>query len=57
MMMAGKLNINQGPVYSEDNVNFYGTQIQLMQSAEVRRSAQPPWSVPLTQNFSPFRSS
>src|SRR2546421_3011878 len=39
MMMAGKLNINQGPVHSEDNVNFYGTQIQLMQSAEVRRGA------------------
>src|SRR5205823_14544446 len=39
MMMAGKLNINQGPVYSEDNVNFYGTQIQLMQSAEVCRGA------------------
>jgi len=39
MMMAGKLNINQGPVYSEDNVNFYGTQIQLMQSAEVRRGS------------------
>src|SRR5437879_10844206 len=40
MMMAGKLNIAQGAVYSEDNVNFYGTQIQLMQSAEVRRSAE-----------------
>src|SRR5437763_11058765 len=40
MMMAGKLNINQGPVYSEDNVNFYGTQIQLMQSTEVRRDAE-----------------
>src|SRR6266700_8378247 len=39
MMMAGKLNIAQGAVYSEDSVNFYGTQIQLMQSAEVRRSA------------------
>jgi succinoglycan biosynthesis transport protein ExoP len=39
MMMAGKLNINQGPVYSEDTLNFYGTQIQLMQSAEVRRGA------------------
>ncbi len=38
-MLAGKLNMNQGPVYSEDNVNFYGTQIQLMQSAEVRRGA------------------
>src|SRR5213595_2995442 len=31
MMMAGKLNIAQGAVYSEDAVNFYGTQIQLMQ--------------------------
>jgi polysaccharide biosynthesis transport protein len=40
MMLAGKLNITQGAVYSEDNVNFYGTQIQLMQSAEVRRSAE-----------------
>src|SRR5229473_2295269 len=40
MMLAGKLNIAQGAVYSEDSVNFYGTQIQLMQSAEVRRSAE-----------------
>src|SRR5207248_3173782 len=30
----------QSAVYSEDSVNFYGTQIQLMQSAEVRRSAE-----------------
>jgi uncharacterized protein involved in exopolysaccharide biosynthesis len=40
MMLAGKVNIAQSAVYSEDNVNFYGTQIQLMQSAEVRRSAE-----------------
>ena len=40
MILAGKLNISQGAVYSEDNVNFYGTQIQLMQSMEVRRSAE-----------------
>src|SRR2546423_1064679 len=40
MMLAGKLNIAQGAVYSEDSVNFYGTQIQLMQSAEVRHSAK-----------------
>lgn len=40
MMLAGKLNISQGAVYSEDAVNFYGTQIQLMQSTEVRRSAE-----------------
>ena len=40
MMLAGKLNISQGAVYSEDSVNFYGTQIQLMQSAEVRHDAE-----------------
>ncbi len=40
MMLSGKLNLSQNAVYSEDNVNFYGTQIQLMQSAEVRRSAE-----------------
>ncbi|MDQ1407863.1 MAG: polysaccharide biosynthesis transport protein, partial [Acidobacteriaceae bacterium] len=40
MMLAGKLNISQGAVYSEDNQNFYGTQIQLMQSTEVKRSAE-----------------
>ncbi|HVF70533.1 MAG TPA: polysaccharide biosynthesis tyrosine autokinase [Chthoniobacterales bacterium] len=40
MMLAGKLNISQSAVYSEDNINFYGTQIQLMQSHEVRRSAE-----------------
>jgi len=40
MMLAGKVNLAQSAVYSEDSVNFYGTQIQLMQSAEVRRSAE-----------------
>src|ERR1700745_2265165 len=40
MMLAGKLNIAQGAVYSEDSQNFYGTQIQLMQSAEVKHSAE-----------------
>jgi polysaccharide biosynthesis transport protein len=40
MMLAGKLNISQGAVYSEDNQNFYGTQIQLMTSTEVKRSAE-----------------
>jgi capsular exopolysaccharide synthesis family protein len=40
MMMAGKLNIAQGAIYSEDQINFYGTQIQLMQSSEVKRSAE-----------------
>ena len=40
MMLAGKLNLNQSAVYSEDSNNFYGTQIQLMQSAEVRHSSE-----------------
>ena len=40
MMLAGKMNIAQRAIYSEDSVNFYGTQIQLMQSAEVRHSAE-----------------
>jgi capsular exopolysaccharide synthesis family protein len=40
MMLAGKLNLGQNAVYSEDSQNFYGTQIQLMQSAEVRRGAE-----------------
>src|SRR2546423_11882491 len=40
MMLAGKLNISQNAVYSEDTSNFYGTQIQLMQSDEVKRSAE-----------------
>src|SRR3954465_1237539 len=37
MMLAGKLNISNNAVYSENTVNFYGTQIQLMQSQVVRR--------------------
>jgi polysaccharide biosynthesis transport protein len=40
MIIAGKVNISQNAVFSEDNINFFGTQIQLMQSAEVRRSAE-----------------
>ena len=40
MMVAGKLNLAQNAVYSEDSNNFYGTQIQLMQSDEVRSGAE-----------------
>ncbi|HEY8671245.1 MAG TPA: hypothetical protein VIL63_10435, partial [Terriglobales bacterium] len=40
MMLAGKLNLSQNAVYSEDANNFYGTQIQLMQSDEVRGGAE-----------------
>src|SRR5256885_78229 len=40
MILSGQLKLPQGAVYSEDNINFYGTQIQLMQSAEVKREAE-----------------
>jgi len=40
MILAGKLNMSQGAIYSEDTVNFYGTQIQLMESSDVKRSAE-----------------
>src|SRR4029453_269972 len=40
MMVAGKLNLAQNAVESEDTNNFYGTQIQLMQSDEVRTGAE-----------------
>ena len=40
MMVAGKLNLGQNTVYSEDSSNFYGTQIQLMQSDETRQGAE-----------------
>ena len=40
MMVAGKLNLGQNTVYSEDATNFYGTQIQLMQSDETRQGAE-----------------
>ncbi|MDQ2919962.1 MAG: polysaccharide biosynthesis tyrosine autokinase [Verrucomicrobiota bacterium] len=40
MMVAGSLKIQQAAIYSEETQNFYGTQIQLMQSAEVRRGAE-----------------
>src|SRR3954447_8951917 len=40
MMLSGKLNIAQGVAYSEDQINFCGTQIQLRQSAEVKREAE-----------------
>ncbi|HEY1770339.1 MAG TPA: polysaccharide biosynthesis tyrosine autokinase [Chthoniobacterales bacterium] len=40
MMVAGKLNLSQNAVYSEDTNNFYGTQIQLMESDEVRQGAE-----------------
>src|ERR1700719_1978620 len=40
MMVAGKMNLPAGAIYSEEMQNFYGTQIQLMQSAEVKHGAE-----------------
>ena len=41
MMLAGKLEYSaRAPFTARTASNFYGTQIQLMQSAEVRRSAE-----------------
>src|ERR1700756_1053307 len=38
MILAGSMKIPQGAIYSEETQNFYGTQVQLMQSAEVKHS-------------------
>jgi len=40
MILAGSMKIPQGAIYSEESQNFYGTQVQLMQSAEVKRDAE-----------------
>jgi succinoglycan biosynthesis transport protein ExoP len=39
MMVSGKINLQDGVVYSEDVSNFFGTQAELMQSGEVQRKA------------------
>src|SRR6266702_3345837 len=39
MMVGGKIDLPEGAVYSEELSNFYGTQIELMQSGEIQRRA------------------
>lgn len=39
MMVSGRINLQQGAVFSEELANFFGTQIELMKSAEVRNRA------------------
>src|ERR1700730_8321515 len=39
MMVSGRINIQQGASFSEELANFFGTQIELMKSAEVRGNA------------------
>lgn len=40
LMVSGKLAIPEGSSFSEDGSNFYGTQVELMKSEEVRSRAQ-----------------
>ena len=39
MMVSGKISLHESTTYSEELNNFFGTQIALMQSGEVRRRA------------------
>lgn len=39
LMVAGQIRINEGAMYTEEMVNFFGTQIELMQSGEVKNRA------------------
>jgi polysaccharide biosynthesis transport protein len=39
MMVNGRIALPEGSLYSEELSNFYGTQIELMQGAEIRRRA------------------
>jgi polysaccharide biosynthesis transport protein len=39
MMVSGRINIQEGAVFSEELANFFGTQTELMKSSEVRTKA------------------
>lgn len=39
LMVSGQIHINEGAAYTEELMNFFGTQIELMQSGEVKRRA------------------
>ncbi len=39
MMVSGKINLPEGAIYSEELSNFFGTQMELMQSGEVQTRA------------------
>src|ERR1700730_15221544 len=40
MILSGSMKIPQGAIYSEETQNFFGTQVQLMQSNEAKHSAE-----------------
>ena len=39
LMVSGQIHLNEGAMYTEELVNFFGTQIELMQSGEVKKRA------------------
>src|ERR1700716_3664256 len=39
MMVSGRINIQQAAYFSEELANFFGTQVELMKSADVRERA------------------
>ena len=39
MMVSGRINLQEGAVFSEELANFFGTQMELMKSSEVRSRA------------------
>ena len=39
LMVSGKINLPDGAVYNEEAANFFGTQLELLQSSEVSRRA------------------
>jgi succinoglycan biosynthesis transport protein ExoP len=39
MMVSGRINLQEGTVFSEELANFFGTQTELMKSSEVRTRA------------------
>jgi succinoglycan biosynthesis transport protein ExoP len=39
MMVSGRINLQEGAVFSEELANFFGTQMELMKSSEVRNRA------------------
>ena len=39
LMVSGKINLPEGAVYNEEAANFFGTQLELLQSSEVARRA------------------
>ena len=39
LMVSGQIHINEGAAYTEELMNFFGTQIELMQSGEVKKRA------------------